>query len=202
MWLRDWLWRLFRGDTGLGKQVTGKLENAGYGWYRITLPISEKIGQHDEATDDDALAEKLLPGHPVQSYYLNIPSVNRLQNHAFIAAKVRSNGSGPVFLFQRAQGSSKTKQNKLDKEWTWMVSCQVGENDGLDESVALEVHMEGPYIATTTGFQPADRVVCVVGGTGLTGAYSLALWWLQCRSRDPKVHFTLIWTVRNRARHD
>ena len=200
LWVGDWGWRFFSGETGLRKTVNGTLENAGYGWYRITLPVSAKTLKLDQPGDDEVLTEKQLPVHPIQSYYLNIPSISKLQSHAFTAAKVGSSNSGPVFLFQRTQGTGKTKQKKLDKEWTWKVGSQANDLDAVDleEKKAFEVRVEGPYVPTETGYQTADRIVCVVGGTGLTGAYSLALWWLESRTRDSGAHFTLIWTVRHR----
>lgn len=101
LWVLDWGWRIFRGETGLQKKVEGKLEDAGYGWYRITLPVSAKLLPGNESAEGSVETVK-EPNHPLQSYYLNIPSISKLQNHAFTAAKIGSSSSGPVFLFQRA----------------------------------------------------------------------------------------------------
>ena len=200
LWIVDWAWRIFRGDTGVMKRVDGTLEDAGYGWYRISLPVSAKTLQSDDGVEEDIGTEKQTLAHPLQTYYLNFPSISKLQNHAFTAAKVGSSTTGPTFLFQRAQRSDKTNQKKLEREWTWKVGGQAIAVNGvqLERSRVLEVRVEGPYIPAETGYQHADRIVCVVGGTGLTGAYSLALWWLEYRARDPKAHFTFIWTVRHR----
>lgn len=201
LWALDWAWRLFGGDTGLGKHVDGTLANAGGGWYRITLPASARALQDETSLSEsveDVATEKQALGHPLQTYYINIPSISKLQNHAFTAAKIRTNASGPVLLFQPTPGSGKMKQKRLAKEWTQKLAS-VDSRAGMSENgTRLGIRVEGPYIPPTTGFQTADRVVCVVGGTGLTGAYSLALWWLECRSREPKAYFTLVWSIRQR----
>lgn len=169
--------------------------------YRITLPVSAKLLPKD-APEGNAIERTKQANHPLQSYYVNIPSISKLQNHAFTAAKIGSSTSGPVFLFQRTQGHVKMKQKKLDKEWTWkagvLASDAAVSEERAQEANNIETRVEGPYIPTEVDFQGADHIVCVVGGTGLTGAYSLALWWLDHRIQDANAHFTLIWTIRQR----
>lgn len=187
LWIVDWGWRLFRGTGGgLGKKVVGTLENAGEGWYRICLPASSK------AIDASGSAEKEAAiTHPVQSYNLIFPEISKIQNHAFTAARVGAGAEGPVFLFQRAQGKM---PKKLEKEWTWKVGAVVPEVGNRKE---VEVRVEGPYCPSDGGFAVASKVICIVGGTGLTGAYSLALWWLENRSQDAQAGFQMIWAVRH-----
>jgi ferric-chelate reductase len=189
LWLIDWAWRWFRGDGGLSKQLDAVLENASNGWYRITLPVSERNMEQMSAREDEEKHTSAF-GSPIRSFYINFPSVSRLQSHAFTAAKSATSTSGAVFLFQRAVGK---KPGKLEKEWTWRVADLVREPG---ERVELPVRVEGPYIPADSGFRTAAHVVCIVGGTGLTGAYSLALWWLENRTQDPRARFRLIWTVR------
>lgn len=202
LWIYDWVWRFFCGDTGIRKQVRGRLEDAGHGWYRLTLPSSAKPSPRDESAVA-SVEESKHASHPLQSYYLNIPSISKIENHAFTAAKIGSSTSGPVFLFQRTQGMARRNQKKLDREWTWKagaITATVGaeEDDEVDDQNRIEVRVEGPYSPLEADFQSANHIVCIVGGTGLTGAYSLALWWLEHRQRDPRARFTLIWTVRHR----
>lgn len=187
LWIVDWGWRLFRGTSGgLGKKVIGTIENAGEGWYRISLPASAK------SIDESGAAEKEAAiTHPVQSYNLVFPEISKIQNHAFTAAKVGSGADGPVFLLQRAQGKL---SNKLEKEWTWKLGAVVHEF-GSRREVGMRV--EGPYYPSDVGFAVASRVICIVGGTGLTGAYSLAMWWLKHRFQDAQAEFQLVWTVRH-----
>ncbi|KAG6364608.1 hypothetical protein INS49_006210 [Diaporthe citri] len=186
LWIADWCWRFFRGTSGgLGKKVVGTIENAGEGWYRISLPASAK------SIDEPGAAEKEAAiTHPVQSYNLVLPEISKTQNHAFTVAKVGSVAEGPVFLLQRAQGKV-TK--KLEKEWTWKLGAVVAEVGSRRE---VEMRVEGPYYPSDVGFAVASRVICIVGGTGLTGAYSLAMWWLKHRSQDQQAEFQLVWTVR------
>lgn len=89
----------------------------------------------------------------------------------------------------------------MAKEWTWKVQDLADEKDEKSDSrngKALSCRVEGPYVPATLGYQSADHVICFVGGTGLTGAYSLALWWLEFRKQEPKARFTLLWMVRDR----
>lgn len=188
LWVADWAWRLFRGDGGALRKQVAVLENAGSGWYRVSLGATAKF-EADSASE----AEYSAPaGYPLSLYYLSLPSVSRLQSHAFTAAVSSTAQSGPVFLFRRSQGKS---QKALEKEWTWAVGSLVG-SPGLQRQ--LDVRVEGPYRPTDTGFESASHVVCIVGGTGITGAYSLALWWLKMRSIAGNTKFTLVWTVRER----
>ena len=186
LWIVDWGWRLFRGTSGgLGKKVVGTLENAGEGWYRISLPASLTT------IDESGVAEKEAAiTHPVQSYNMVFPGISKIQNHAFTAAKVGSGTEGSVFLLQRSQGKV---PKKLDKEWTWKLGSVVPEVGSRRE---VEIRVEGPYYPSDEGFAVASKVICIVGGTGLTGAYSLALWWLKNRSQDARAEFQLVWTVR------
>ena len=217
LWILDWAWRLSRGDAGgLSKRVTGNIEDAGHGWYRLTLPVAAKASKElaPENSEEHSIAadteQGLDPDHPLQTYYLNIPSISKIEIHAFTAAKVGNSTSGPVFLLQRSTPwSPKRKPKKQEKEWTW----KLGAAAGLAPAVApfedaiqvagrrtqFEVRVEGPYIPKEViGFQAADRIVCLVGGTGLTGAYSMALWWLNTRSAEPNARFSMIWAVRHR----
>jgi ferric-chelate reductase len=63
-------------------------------------------------------------------------------------------------------------------------------------SLRLDVRLEGPYPVNDSGFSSDSHLICIVGGTGVTGAYSLARWWLEAQ-RDAS-RFTLLWTVRHR----
>ena len=204
LWLVDWAWRLFRGDTGLAKSVDGKLENAGNGWYRISLPESvKKLPPALSAKlDGEAGEEKSIATHPLQTYYLNIPSVSRLQNHAYSPALTGSASSGPVFLFQRTsiEGKSARKQKKAMKnQWTWKVGRKADSTDDSETSRIknIRVRAEGPYLPPDRDFENADRIVCVVGGTGVTGALSLAEWFVAYRMYNSRATFTIIWSVRN-----
>ena len=184
LWLADWAARL----RWLQKsKVEALLENAGEGWYRIRLPIAAT------ARDSGALEARGPP--PLQAFYLNFPSVSKLQCHAFTAAAVGSAAEGPTFLFRRAEGK---KQKKLDKEWT----CKLGElvagpsNAKELRSTSLSMRLEGPYITSAEPVHLARRVLCLVGGTGITGALSLAQTWLRHRGGERSARFRLVWTVR------
>ena len=59
--------------------------------------------------------------------------------------------------------------------------------------------IEGPYSPPTLELFAADHVLLLAGGTGITGAISIAQWWAS-RSRDalaPSRTLHLIWTVRD-----
>ncbi|KAI1340443.1 hypothetical protein F5Y15DRAFT_39706 [Xylariaceae sp. FL0016] len=193
LWILDWAVRVLgRGGDRKGwrREVTAMLHDAGNGWYRITLPVSTM----SEPSEKEARLENGTLGlaHPIQSYNLNIPAISRFQTHAFTAASVGTPNQGPVFLFQRSQGKA---QGKLDKEWTWKLGA-LAVTGGPSTGTAISLRLEGPYIPPSPGLQTASTIICIVGGTGITGALSLAHWYL---SRQPPSisHFHLVWTVRS-----
>ena len=184
LWLVDWATRLrwLRKNT-----VTARLENAGHGWYRIRLP--SPLGTES--------CEKAVK-KPLQAYYLNFPTVSKLQCHAFTASAVGGVDCGPTFLFRRAEGK---KEKKLGKEWTWKLGSLVESASSAPEDVALPsmtlpLRVEGPYETPSEPLFVASRVLCLVGGTGITGALSLADTWLHHRAREEGARFRILWTVR------
>lgn len=61
--------------------------------------------------------------------------------------------------------------------------------------------MEGPYSPPISELLVADHVLLLVGGTGITGAISIARWWISNFSGAISSARTLhlIWTVRDRG---
>lgn len=191
LWVVDWGLRLFGGEAkGLHTKLLATGEDAGSGWYRISLPAMPRPSC-DEHSDTTSIEKAVPIGSPLTCYYLNVPAISKLQNHAFTAAIPGSAGSGPVFLFQRTQGRS---EKALEKEWTWKLAAKLSRSG---RETDLEARVEGPYRPSDTLFETASRIICVVGGTGFTGACSLASWWLKARAMEPDTRFTLIWTIRN-----
>lgn len=184
LWIADWGWRV---SHALSTRVEAVIENAGNDWYRVRLPSSVYAGS-------PADGEKAV-SNPLQTYYLNFPSISRIQVHAFTAAGVESS-TGPYFLLQK---SGAKKQKKLDKEWTWKLAALVSQRASMRKS--LDVRVEGPYVPHVPELWEADNVLCVAGGTGITGALCLANWWLSTRAGnagDRRSKFRLVWSVRNR----
>ena len=122
LWIVDWIVRV-RWITKNG--VEGKLEDAGNGWYRITLPVLSKavVGKEKKERERE----------PLQAYYLNFPAVSKLQCHAFTASSVGTDTQGPKFLFRKSEGK---KQKKLDKEWTWKLGELVRSSANESEVVS------------------------------------------------------------------
>ena len=199
LWMLDWILALFRADTGMGRKVDATLTKVREGWYKVTLPIplsslkSEKTSSNAERVLDHPTMR-----NPIYTYYLNFPPVSKFQNHPLTAASVGSRNPGPTFLFQKSGSSSYRKQERIEKESTWNLGRLVDAAGKEGESREIECRVEGPYAAIKSGHRTADEVVGMVGGTGLTGAYSLALWWLECRTSERKSHFTLLWAVQDR----
>ncbi|KAM0437855.1 hypothetical protein ACHAPT_002220 [Fusarium lateritium] len=192
LWVVDWVYRLFGGEGGgLHEKLNATLENAGEGWYRLSLPLLTRITENYDEIPGSQAEMSMSSLTPLKSYYVNIPSVSKIQNHAFTAAVSASGTSGPAFLFQRAGKESK----KCQQEWTWKVGALV---PNPADSIKLKVRLEGPYEPRDTNFQQASHIVCVVGGTGVTGACSLVTWWLKFRAQDISTSFTLIWALRHR----
>lgn len=192
LWVFDWTRRLFGGDAGgLHKTVPATVEDAGNGWFRITLPVlTNYVADQESAL---CIEEGRLSGDPLMCYHLNFPAVSKLQNHAFTAAVSGSMRSGPVFLFQRVSGRGRSPKS-LAKEWTWKLA-ELASTTGHQRS--LKARVEGPYRPRDKQFETASHIVCIVGGTGITGAHSLAIWWSRTRALEDESRFTLVWTVRH-----
>ncbi|GKT62721.1 hypothetical protein ColTof4_01659 [Colletotrichum tofieldiae] len=190
LWFADWACRIFAGEAGgLLSQKSATLENAGNEWLRITLPpLSTKDGSYNSG---NTMEEKGRSNcQPLLYYYVQVPSISKFQNHAFTAAIPSSIQSGPVFLLQPTTGKS---QKRLSKEWTWKLASLVSDPSSIKK---IDIRVEGPYGVGDNGFETASHIVCIVGGTGITGACSLARWWLEKRPENRS--FTLVWTVRHR----
>ncbi|KAJ4989555.1 hypothetical protein SVAN01_04932 [Stagonosporopsis vannaccii] len=189
LWVIDIGMRLFSGESGGShNKVTAIIENAGADWYRISFPSWAQ-----KNNTNDLLTEKtVLMNSPLKYYYVNVPCISKLQNHAFTAAVPSTNTTGPIFLFQRSQGK---KQKSLNKEWTWKLADMV---PNRTDRMQLDVRLEGPYPPRDTRFQTASHTLCIVGGSGLTGAYSLAIWWLEALATSSGSLFTIVWTVRDK----
>ena len=192
LWTIDLGWRFFGGESELSKTVSATISSAGGGWYRIALPLPASASP---ARDGDE--EKVTPAHPLQTYYINIPLISRAQSHAFTAAKVAADGSGATLLFQKvSQATVKRSASAQAREWTWQLTRLLDEHKSFGKPLELDVRLEGPYSPVTNSFETANHVICIVGGTGLTGAYSLARWWYANRGHESNGSFTLVWTAR------
>ncbi|KAF2010266.1 hypothetical protein BU24DRAFT_472369 [Aaosphaeria arxii CBS 175.79] len=192
LYVVDLIQRFFSGEAGgLHNKHVAVIENASGDWYRIIVPPFEKV----KASSNELIlpVETVVPtGYPLKCFYLNFPVISKTQNHAFTAAKSSPLGTGTVFLFQRSRGKA---QKRLNDEWTWKLAALVPKpNDRKD----VEVRLEGPYLPRDPLFETASHIICIVGGTGFTGAYSLALWWLEMRATVDNSFFTLVWTIRSR----
>ena len=186
LWLFDWLARLRRLQKNT---VEARVENAGNGWYRICIP-----GAIGPDTSEGATCP------PLQAYYLNFPSISKLQCHAYTSSDTGGGSQGPSFLFRLAEGKTQTK---LDKEWTWKLGKLVEANPGTFESqhtstptVSLPLRLEGPYVTPCEPLYTASHILCLVGGTGITGALCLAQSWLRLRASEKHSRFRIVWTVR------
>ncbi|KAK0278520.1 hypothetical protein LTR35_009259 [Friedmanniomyces endolithicus] len=189
LWLADWAWRV---RNALGRKVEARVQNASNGWYRITLPAKEaELEKGDSAALTEATPDLL------STYYVNMPSVSRLQIHPFTAAAIGHGSSPPVLLFQKGPERKKAKQR--DFEWTWKLGALVDVNK--EEAAPIPARLEGPYTPKVPSLYAADHILAVVGGTGITGALCIANWWAAKYSSLPAQtkSFRLVWTIRDRA---
>ncbi|RBR25384.1 uncharacterized protein FIESC28_01821 [Fusarium coffeatum] len=168
LWIADWIRRLFFGEAkGLASKTPAVLEIAENGWLRVSL-----------------LPNRAIFGPPLLYYYLNFPSISKVQTHAFTAVAHPTNNGGPVFLIQ---------PEAKEKEWTWKSKALIQRPRA---TLRLDARVEGPYPVSDANFATASHIVCIVGGSGITGALSLAHWWLETRPANTR--FDLVWTARHR----
>ncbi|KAJ4137261.1 hypothetical protein NW768_002843 [Fusarium equiseti] len=168
LWIADWIRRFFFGEArGLARKTPAVLEIAENGWLRVSL-----------------LPNRAIHGPPLLYYHLNFPSVSKVQTHAFTAVAHPEHNGGPVFLVQPETD---------EKEWTWQLRALVQRSRA---TLRLDARVEGPYPVSDAHFASASHIVCIVGGSGITGALSLAHWWLETRPANTR--FDLLWSARQR----
>ncbi|KAK3650128.1 hypothetical protein LTR56_006403 [Elasticomyces elasticus] len=188
LWVADWALRV---QYSLRKLQDIEVENAGNGWYRVSLPYVVPGTQH-HLEKGPAMATEVSP---LATYYINIPSVSKTELHPFTAAVVASDTSAPVLLFRQAPERKQDKKSM--REWTWRVASAV--DAGAEKRCTIPARIEGPYTPVVSEMLTADHFLLVVGGSGITGALSIANWWASHHSPDPSRPKTvrLVWTVRS-----
>jgi len=105
LWVGDWVWRL---RHSLSTKEVAIVENAGNGWTRVRLPSEHALSANDGEKGASALSTLATP--VLATYYVNFPSISKLQVHPFTAASTGSGGTGPVLLFRRGPERKKAKK--------------------------------------------------------------------------------------------
>ncbi|USW58985.1 Putative ferric reductase transmembrane component-like domain-containing protein [Septoria linicola] len=182
MWLLDWSMRVFE----LKEKLDSKLSSLGNGWYSLTLP----------------LPRKRLSGcachSPLAHFYIHHSATSALEIHPYttithLASKKPMSYNEEYidiqFLFRQSQTTVVSPSSRRNSQWTNKLGAMVDEekaelprqntlttetrHDSFDASIVTTMRMEGPY------FTPANpelykTVVCLVAGTGLSGALAIA----------------------------
>jgi ferric-chelate reductase len=125
LWVYDWS---YRARHALCFKQTIQAESAGNNWYRMRLPSTSKT-----MADDGSAAEKGLDSqhaltltHPLETYYIRLSAISKVQVHPFTAVATAALSSGPIILFQKSP--SKKKVTASDKEWTWLLGAMVDQS--------------------------------------------------------------------------
>lgn len=135
LWVHDWFCRV---HNALYYKQTITVESAGNSWYRMRL-----ASILDTTTFDASAAEKGLSSpdgpdlrHPLETYYIRLSTISKVQIHPFTAAATATSSSGPSFLFQKSP--SKKKEKASHKEWTWLLGAMI-DRSPADVPLHLEV---------------------------------------------------------------
>lgn len=117
LWISDWVWRM---DKSLRFESVVMVDDAGVGWYRITLP-QEK----DVKPTSDVEMEPIPQGDsnsisPLATYYVRIKDISRFQLHPFSVASLPTTERGATLLFRKSPARS--KESRSSKEWTWKLA--------------------------------------------------------------------------------
>ncbi|KAK5105657.1 hypothetical protein LTR62_002507 [Meristemomyces frigidus] len=113
--------------------MEASVEDAGNEWTRVTLPRKQVVSA--------STIEKSAPAFAISAlatYYVNFPSVSKLQIHPFTAASSASAETGPVLLFRR--GPERKTVKKTEKEFTWALATAAGRN--TEEPPTMEVGVQ------------------------------------------------------------
>ncbi|KAK3673874.1 hypothetical protein LTR78_006076 [Recurvomyces mirabilis] len=190
LWVADWVWRL---RNSLTNKVEAVVENAGNGWTRVTLP-PKRLETASSGEKGTSIMSPAFEISVLSTYYINFPRVSKLQIHPFTAASAGSAETGPVLLFRR--GPERKKARRTQKEFTWALAAAAGDIPEVPSSI--EVRIEGPYSPAVPELRRSNHLLLIVGGTGITGAISIANWWADnYGSRtDQSRSLRLLWSVR------
>ncbi|KAK1820890.1 hypothetical protein LTR12_004761 [Friedmanniomyces endolithicus] len=191
LWLADWVWRL---RHSLSTKEEAIVENASNGWTRVRLPSEHALSANDGEKGANALSTLSTP--VLATYYVNFPSISKLQVHPFTAASTGSAGTGPVLLFRR--GPERKKAKKTAKEFTWAVAATAADKTSAGTPSTLKVRVEGPYTSSIPEASHADHLLLLAGGTGITGALDIANWWAAKFGSvvDHSKSLRLVWSIR------
>lgn len=107
LWVYDWIWRL-RYSLVHKKEIS--VQDAGNGWLRIILPSADDVSEVERAAVS-----------PLETYYINIPEISRLQNHPFTAAAVSAVTGSTTLILRKSPARKKAKSR--DREWTWKLAA-------------------------------------------------------------------------------
>jgi len=208
----------------LSHLVTAELQKDENGWYRIIIPgasVPGHVSRREAETTD----------LPLKTYYLNVSSASKFENHPFTACNgaLSTSGTGEqqdiVFLWRVPTTGKPDK--KQSREWTTKLACLMDstqESDKMDlevgntlsveptderklsgntlgnlQSRTIALRMQGPYTIPHSPFNEYRTVVCMIGGTGISGALSLANTFLALKaSGKPCVteRLSIVWSIR------
>lgn len=122
---------------------TIEVGSAGNNWYRMRLPSTPKA-----IAGDGLVAEKgptsqnaSDPNHPLETYYIRLSTISKVQIHPFTVAATATTSSGPIILFQKRPSKKKVTAN--DKEWTWLLDAMVGQSP---MEIPLHMDVSSPMI--------------------------------------------------------
>lgn len=135
LWVYDWSCRL---QNALYYQQAMFVESAGNDWYRMRLPSIPMTTTVDASAAEKGLSSPDTPNpcHPLETYYIQLSTISKVQIHPFTAAATATSSSGPNFLFQKSP--PKKKEKASHKEWTWLLGAMVDQSPA-DMPFTLEV---------------------------------------------------------------
>jgi len=135
LWVYDWS---FRVQNALYYKRTIAVESAGNDWYRMRLASTSETMTVDASAAEKGLSSPDRPDlrHPLETYYIQLSTISKVQIHPFTAAATATASSGPSFLFQRSPPKKKKKASH--KEWTWLLGAMVDQSPA-DMPLSLEV---------------------------------------------------------------
>ena len=135
LWVYDWFCRM---HNALYYKQTIAVESAGNNWYRMRLVSILETPAVDASAAEKGQSSPDRPDlrHPLETYYIRLSTISKVQIHPFTAAATATSSSGPSFLFQKSP--SKKKEKASHKEWTWLLGAMI-DRSPADVPLHLEV---------------------------------------------------------------
>ncbi|EME45225.1 hypothetical protein DOTSEDRAFT_79293 [Dothistroma septosporum NZE10] len=199
MWLLDWGMRL----SELRQSLPARLNSIGNGWYRYVFPHVDWCPQANGHSLTAPLPRKRLSGcachSPVVHFHIHHTGSSVREVHPFTTVTHLASKKTAItnedesidvqFLFRRTRSARNNQwtdklarliddradrvKSEMKEACSVSVTTEKEEDSTAYNTIGLDIRLEGPYF-TAVNPELYSTVICLVAGTGLSGAIAIA----------------------------